>query len=105
METVKNLEDGWYILQDVHDTGEELGLYTDRGDFTEMGPQISEWERLSELKHLQLLFADQPYFGRELRYFNQAPWWYRHEFDLPEGKQQRVRLQFTNVDYYCKVWV
>lgn len=105
METVKNLEDGWYILQDVHDTGEELGLYTDRGDFTEMGPQISEWERLSELKHLQLLFADQPYFGRELRYFNQAPWWYRHEFDLPEGKQQRVRLRFTNVDYYCKVWV
>lgn len=105
METVKNLEDGWYILQDVHDTGEELGLYTDRGDFTEMGPQISEWERLSELKHLQLLFADQPYFGRELRYFNQAPWWYRYEFDLPEGKQQRVRLQFTNVDYYCKVWV
>lgn len=105
METVKNLEDGWYILQDVHDTGEELGLYTDRGDFTEMGPQISEWEKLSELKHLQLLFAGQPYFGRELRYFNQAPWWYRHEFDLPGGKQQRIRLRFTNVDYYCKVWV
>ena len=47
METVKNLEDGWYILQDVHDTGEELGLYTDREAFTEMGPQISEWEKLS----------------------------------------------------------
>ena len=54
METVKNLEDGWYILQDVHDTGEELGLYTDREAFTEMGPQISEWEKLSGLKHLQL---------------------------------------------------
>ena len=105
METVKNLEGGWYILQDVHDTGEELGLYTDREAFTEMGPQISEWEKLSGLKHLQLLFAGQPYFGRELRYFNQAPWWYRHEFDLPKGDQQRIRLRFTNVDYYCKVWV
>ena len=42
METVMNLENGWYILQDVHDTGEEQGLYTDRESFTEMGPQISE---------------------------------------------------------------
>ena len=25
METVKNLEDGWYILQDVHDTGGRAG--------------------------------------------------------------------------------
>ena len=58
METVMNLENGWYILQDVHDTGEEQGLYTDRESFTEMGPQISEWEKLSELKHLQLLLAE-----------------------------------------------
>ena len=78
METVKNLEDGWYILQDVHDTGEELGLYTDREAFTEMGPQISEWEKLSGLKHLQLLFAGQLSFGSEIRYFTQATWWYRH---------------------------
>ena len=70
-----------------------------------MGPQISEWEKLSELKHLQLLLAEQPYFGRELRYFNQAPWWYRYEFDLPNGKEQRIRLRFTNVDYYCKIWI
>lgn len=105
METVMNLENGWYILQDVHDTGEEQGLYTDRESFTEMGPQISEWEKLSELKHLQLLLAEQPYFGRELRYFNQAPWWYRYEFDLPNGKEQRIRLRFTNVDYYCKIWI
>ena len=34
---------------------------------------MSEWEELEELKHLQLIYARQPYFGRELRYFNQAP--------------------------------
>lgn len=105
MESIMNLESGWYILQDVHDTGEELGLYKTGENFTEVGPQLSEWEELDELKHLQLLFASQPYFGRELRYFNQAPWWYKQEFELQDGQFRSIRLCFSNVDYYCKVWV
>lgn len=99
-----NFKDGWKILQDVHDAGEILGLYK-KEFMPTVGNQISEWEDLPELKQLQLIYAQQPYFGRELRYFNQAPWWYKKEFDIPEGAGNYARLQFTNVDYYCKVWL
>lgn len=105
METVINLNQGWKILQDVHDTGEKLKLYEEKESFTFGGAQISEWEPLEELKHLQLLYAQQPYFGRELRYFNQAPWWYRIEFDVPEKEYESAQLRFTNADYYAKVWL
>jgi beta-mannosidase len=99
------LDKGWHILQDVHDTGELLEIYRDEFDFTAVGHQISEWEPLEELKHLQLLYANQPYFGRELRYFNQAPWWYKNEFRLPaESDGDYAVLKFSNVDYFCKVW-
>ena len=56
------------------------------------------------MAHLQLLFAPQPYFGRELRYFNQAPWWYRLEFATPPGAA-KATLRFEGVDYYAKVWL
>ncbi len=65
---------------------------------------MSEWEEIPELKHLQLLFSDKPYWGRELRYFNDAPWWYKNEFQIA-GEDDRYILRFTNVDYYCKVWL
>lgn len=69
---------------------------------TSMGSQVSEWEELGELKHLQLIYAKQPYFGRELRYFNQAPWWYKIEFEVPCQAVTDAVLKFTNVDYYGK---
>lgn len=100
-----NLNGNWYILQDVHDAGEKLGLYREDSFLTQIGPQMSEWEPLPELKHLQLLFAENPYWGRELRYFNDAPWWYKNEFSVPEEPADRYTLAFTNVDYYCKVWL
>ena len=101
---VINFKKGWQILQDVHDKGEVLGLYRDDFEIT-VGNQISEWEDLLELKHLQLIYAQQPYFGRELRYFNQAPWWYKQEFEVPADAGSYAKLNFTNVDYYCKIWL
>ncbi|GGG00832.1 glycoside hydrolase family 2 protein [Paenibacillus abyssi] len=99
------LKRNWMILQDVHDTGEELGIYREGFNYVAIGHQISEWEPIDELKHLQLLFSDKPYFGRELRYFNQAPWWYKNEFDIAADlKESHCVLKFTNVDYFCKVW-
>ena len=101
------LDPGWSILQDVYDTCEELGL-PEREDFlTDQGAQVSEWEELPQLKHLQLLFAEHPYWGRELRYFNEAPWWYKNEFTVPadEKDADRFELFFSNADYYCKVWL
>ena len=105
MDTRIELKQGWKILQDVHDTGEKTGLYAAREADTSVGSQVSEWEELEELKHLQLIYARQPYFGRELRYFNQAPWWYKTEFEVPDQKVTDAVLKFTNVDYYGKVWL
>ena len=102
---VIKLDKNWSILQDVHDAGEALGLQNPDFRCTDLGNQISEWEPLPELKHLQLIYAAQPYFGRELRYFNEAPWWYRVEFDAPADAPRYARLTFTNVDYYCKIWL
>ena len=100
-----NLTNGWKVLQDVHDTAEQLEIFQeDFKDQTDLGNQLSEWEDIRELKHLQLLYAENPYFGRELRYFNQAPWWYRNTFALDEVCGV-CRITFSNADYYCKVWL
>lgn len=101
---ILDLRQGWKILQDVHDSGEKLGIFKPEFE-ADMGNQISEWENLPELKQLQLIYADKPYFGRELRYFNDAPWWYRYEIDVPENAGTAAFLRFTNVDYYCKVFL
>ena len=100
----QDLSRNWEILQDVHDTCEQLGLPEHEEFMTLRGPQISEWEPLPELKQLQLLYSEHPYWGRELRYFNDAPWWYKKEFELSLDATDRVELCFTNVDYYCKIW-
>jgi len=101
---IEIINDKWQIIQDVNDAGEKIGLFKDDADITTHGAQFSEWEELSELKHLQLVFAPHPYYGRDLRYFNEAPWWYRREIIIKE-KSKHIILEFEHVDYYCKVWV
>ena len=100
----KILNSNWKILQDVHDTVEKVGIKSILENNVIAGNLISEWEELPELKHLQLIFSENPYFGRELRYFNNAPWWYRNEF-IADANDKYIRLTFTNVDYYCKVYL
>lgn len=95
---------GWSIVQDVHDSGERLGVYKPGWNPFAIGPAFSNWEPIPRLTHLQLLLAHQPYFGRELRYFNNAPWWYRIEFETPKDAQMAT-LRFEGVDYYAKVWL
>jgi hypothetical protein len=63
METRIELKQGWKILQDVHDTGEKIGLYAAREADTSVGSQVSEWEELEELKHLQLIYASRINIG------------------------------------------
>ena len=41
METRIELKQGWKILQDVHDTGEKIGLYAAREADTSVGSQVS----------------------------------------------------------------
>ena len=86
---------GWRVTQDVRELGEETKWYA---------PEFQEsWQPISRLVHLQLLLAAQPYFGRDLRYFNDSPWWYRTEFSSPDAGGATIR--FEGVDYFAKVWL
>ncbi|MBR0450481.1 MAG: beta-galactosidase [Oscillospiraceae bacterium] len=99
-----DLRNGWQVLQDVHDNGENCRLQERTGANTDIGEALSDWEPLKELKQLQLIFDEHPYYGRQLRYFNQAPWWYRKFITVPDTRYGRYILHFSNVDQYCKVW-
>ena len=105
------LTEGWQITHDAHNEGEALKLYSyewaapERWD-TWSSHLFSEWEPIDRLAHLQLLLADTPYWGRELRYFNTGAWWYKLNFKTLEGqKYAGARLRFCGVDYFCKVWL
>lgn len=99
------LDSGWAVLQDVHDSGERLGLPSTDAAIGTIGSQLSEWEPIARLEHLQLLFHQLPYWGRALRSFNAAPWWYRNEFTAPVAPGEQSTLRFSNVDYFAKVWL
>lgn len=101
-----DLSTGWSVLQDVHDVGERLGVPDGTSVHTTVGSQLSEWEPIPRLEHLQVLFEAEPYWGRRLRYFNTAPWWYRRELDLGDlAGSFTARLRLSNADYFAKVWV
>jgi hypothetical protein len=92
----RNMSEGWRITQDVRDLGETVGWY--KPGFA------ADWQAIDRLAHLQLLLAKQPYFGRELRYFNEHAWWYRLEFPISEFVGGAT-LRFGGVDYFSKVWL
>ena len=101
------LEKGWKILQDVNDNGELNGItrpgFSGEESFLAV---ISPWEDLERLDFLQLIYADSPYYGRDLRVFNQAPWWYKNEFRLSETEAgKNAVMTFGGIDYYAKVWL
>lgn len=91
-----DLTSGWHVTQDVRQLGEAEGWY--KPDFA------ADWQPIDRLVHLQLLLAPQPYFGRNLRYFNDAPWWYRTEFSTRDVSEMAT-LRFEGVDYFAKVWL
>mgnify|MGYP000884882826 FL=1 len=106
METFR-IDSQWSVLQDVADRAEQNFMYLPNWSHA-MAPfeAFSEWQPIDRLTHLQLLFAKNPYFGRELRYFNTAPWWYKNEFTLTQQQRDAcAALRFEGVDYYCKVWL
>jgi beta-mannosidase len=101
-----NLAAGWQILQDVHDLGETCAIYRETYNHVSTSSQFSEWESIAYLSHLQPYLSERPYYGRELRYFNHSPWWYRNVFELPEDPDWKsASIRFEGVDYYCKIWI
>ena len=97
--------DKWDVFQDVHDLGEQLKIYQGKVRQNDYSHLMSPWRRIDRLTYLQKLFSDTPYYGRDLRQFNAAPWWYRTFFSLEPVPGARYRLHFEAVDYYCTVWV
>ncbi len=95
----------WYVMQDVHDLGETLEIYKEDFPFDDFNHLISKFEQIPRLGALQVLFSKHPYYGRELRYFNQAPWWYYCCFDGEDVKDSVAILRFLSVDYYCKIYL
>lgn len=101
------LNTNWKVFQDVKDKGEKFGVFTP-GWTAKATPTeaFSDWEPIDRLAHLQLLLAPNPYYGRSLRSFNNAPWWYKNEFLVPEEtKEKRSVLRFEGVDYFSKIWL
>jgi beta-mannosidase len=90
------LTSGWHVTQDVRELGEQAGWY--KPDYK------ADWQALERLDYLQLLMATQPYFGRNLRYFNDYPWWYRVEFSTSDVATEAT-LRFEGVDYFAKIWL
>ena len=99
------LSQNWQVLQDVHELGETLGVFRFDWDPYRIDAAFSPWQPIPRLAHLQLLLARQPYFGRELRHFNEHPWWYRLEFESPDGFKRGATLRFEGVDYLAQVWL
>jgi beta-mannosidase len=100
-----NLDGPWRIAQDVHDMGEKVHWFDPEIKDIRVGQLLTDgWQTIPRLAHLQLLLAPQPYFGRELRSYNDAPWWYRMDFPTPNGGAHAT-LRFEGVDYYCTVWL
>jgi len=74
-----DLSTNWLVLQDVKNCGEKFCIYkSDWNPTKSFAHVISEWEPIDRLTHLQLLFSRNPYYGGELRRFNDAPWWYKN---------------------------
>ncbi len=101
------LEKGYEVLQDVHGKAEERGL-TGKGFEPTDHPilhLLSEFQPIDHPAHLQLLFEEQPDFGRHLRFYNQAPWWYRLRFRVPEDAPPHAVLRVGAADYFAEVWL
>lgn len=94
----------WETFQDVHNIGEKLSVFSGEIVQNNYSHLMSPWEKIDRLTYLQLLFARSPYYGRELRSFNTAPWWYRSAFRI-EKLEGTCRIRFSMADYYAKVWV
>ena len=99
----KNFE----ILQDVLKNAEERGIT--KPEFNPINfaimHNISEFEPLPRLAHLQLVYEKNPYYGRHLRFYNQAPWWYRLRFTVPADMPSNAVLRIGAADYYADVWL
>lgn len=101
------IDTGYQLMQDVHSLGEHFGIY--KPEFDAKGQAnshcISPFEPIAHLGHLQLLLEKQPYFGRNLRYFNYAPWWYKVKFFVPADAPKKCVLRVGAADYFCDVYL
>ncbi|MBQ8684028.1 MAG: hypothetical protein IJ518_05900 [Clostridia bacterium] len=102
------ISNGWKVLQDIDGIGDVLGLYRFGAETTRFGGDpgvkpLEPWQPI-RIGCLQPQLASDRFHGRELRQFNEAPWWYANEF-VWEDTQPGATLTFHGVDYYADVWL
>jgi beta-mannosidase len=80
--------------------------YTADADLSAPDLDDGNWREVPPATHLQpWLYPDNPYWGADVRRVNDAAWWYRTRFALPdEARGRRVQILFEGVDYYAEVW-
>ena len=98
---------GFEYLQDVYGTAEKWGI--EKPDFNPayIGfiHDISGYEPLPRLGHLQMVFERQPYYGTALRVYNMGAYWYRLKFVLPEDAGLHTVIRIGAADYFADVWL
>ena len=101
------LSNHWSVIQDVQNMGEIVRIWNPMFRATDtFFSCLSDWQPIDRLTHLQNLFSDSPYSGRELRHFNASPWWYRTSFELShEDSVKNAVLRFEAIDYFSKVYL
>ena len=74
--------------------------------YTTVAYDDAGWRSVPPATHLQpWLYPDNPYWGKEVRAVNDAAWWYRTRWTLPDqAAGHRLRVVFEGVDYYAQVW-
>lgn len=95
----------WEVMQDVHDLGYKLKIYSNQLDMYSYSHLLSPFQPIYRLTYLQKIFSEQPYYGRSLRQFNNAPWWYRTAFHVNISEDSNCILHFDMIDYYADIWV
>lgn len=100
-------ENGYSVMQDVHARAEARGI-TNKGfnaiPFA-IAHNLSDFEPIRHLGHLQPLMEAQPNYGRRLRQYNNAPWWYKLCFRVPDNAPARAVLRVGGADYYADVYL
>lgn len=101
------LDKNFEIMQDVHRLGEKYGITQPGFDPLDHANVhcLSPFRPLEHLGPLQTVLTDHPYFGTDLRQFNNAPWWYRIRFEVPADAPKNARLTVGAADYYADVYL
>ncbi|MBR4236482.1 MAG: hypothetical protein IKR85_10565 [Clostridia bacterium] len=101
------LNERFSVMQDVHRIGEKFKVFEPGFDPHSHANAhcLSAFVPIKRLAPLQKLMSSHPYWGRDLRQFNNAPWWYKAVFEVPSDAPKHAKLIVDRADYYADVYL